>query len=490
MSMKLLQDILYQVRIKQVTGTTQMAIERIAFDSREVTNFSLFVAMEGTQVDGHNFIEQAIESGAIAVVCEKMPENRNSEVTYVEVDDAHDALGKMASNFYDDPSSEIELVGITGTNGKTTCVTILYRLFKLLGKKVGLISTVENRIHNQIVKATHTTPDALALNGLLRDMVDQGCSHCFMEVSSHALHQKRVAGTSFAGAVFTNITHEHLDYHKTFDEYIGAKKLLFDGLSSEAFALVNLDDKHGATMLQNCKAKTQKTFALKAMADYKAKVIENQFTGLHLHVDGFDLYTKLVGRFNAYNILTAYATALLMGREQMEVLTALSNINPVAGRFEYVMSPDGVAAIIDYAHTPDALKNVLKTVADIRTKNETVITVVGCGGNRDTTKRPQMAQIACKYSDRVILTSDNPRFEDPDKIIEDMMTGVEPQDHKKVNQIANRREAIKMACSIGQSGDIILIAGKGHETYQEIRGERQPFDDLAIVKDTFKMLNY
>jgi len=487
--MKLLQDILYQVRIKQVTGTTQMAIERIAFDSREVTNFSLFVAIEGTQVDGHNYIEQSVESGAIAVVCEKMPEKRNRDVTYIEVDDAQDALGKMAANFYDDPSSEIELVGITGTNGKTTCATILYRLFKLLGKKAGLISTVENRIHNQVVKATHTTPDALMLNSLLRDMVDQGCSHCFMEVSSHALHQKRVSGTSFAGAVFTNITHEHLDYHKTFDDYIGAKKLLFDGLSGDAFALVNLDDKHGATMLQNCKAKTQKTFALKAMADFKAKVIENQFTGLHLHVDGFDLYTKLVGRFNAYNILTAYATALLLGREQMEVLTALSNINPVAGRFEYVMSPDGIAAIIDYAHTPDALKNVLKTVADIRTKNETVITVVGCGGNRDTTKRPQMARIACKYSDRVILTSDNPRFEDPDKIIEDMMTGVEPQDHKKVNQIANRREAIKMACSIGRSGDIILIAGKGHETYQEIKGERQPFDDLAIVKDTFKILN-
>ncbi|HKL03173.1 MAG TPA: UDP-N-acetylmuramoyl-L-alanyl-D-glutamate--2,6-diaminopimelate ligase [Cryomorphaceae bacterium] len=487
--MKLLQDILYQVRIKQVTGTTQMAIERIAFDSREVTNFSLFVAIEGTQVDGHNYIEQSVESGAIAVVCEKMPEKRNGDVTYIEVDDAQDALGKMAANFYNDPSSEIELVGITGTNGKTTCATILYRLFKLLGKKAGLISTVENRIHNQVVKATHTTPDALMLNSLLRDMVDQGCSHCFMEVSSHALHQKRVSGTSFAGAVFTNITHEHLDYHKTFDDYIGAKKLLFDGLSGDAFALVNLDDKHGATMLQNCKAKTQKTFALKAMADFKAKVIENQFTGLHLHVDGFDLYTKLVGRFNAYNILTAYATALLLGREQMEVLTALSNINPVAGRFEYVMSPDGIAAIIDYAHTPDALKNVLKTVADIRTKNETVITVVGCGGNRDTTKRPQMARIACKYSDRVILTSDNPRFEDPDKIIEDMMTGVEPQDHKKVNQIANRREAIKMACSIGRSGDIILIAGKGHETYQEIKGERQPFDDLAIVKDTFKILN-
>ncbi|MFN2429156.1 MAG: UDP-N-acetylmuramoyl-L-alanyl-D-glutamate--2,6-diaminopimelate ligase [Cryomorphaceae bacterium] len=488
--MKLLQDILYQVRLKQVTGTTQMAIERIAFDSREVTNFSLFVAMEGTQVDGHKFIDQAVESGAIAVVCEKLPENRNSEVTYVVVDDAHDALGKMASNFYDNPSSEIELVGITGTNGKTTCATILYRLFKLLGKKVGLISTVENRIHNQIVQATHTTPDALMLNSLLRDMVDQGCSYCFMEVSSHALHQKRVSGVSFAGAVFTNITHEHLDYHKTFDEYIGAKKMLFDALSGDAFALVNLDDKHGPTMVQNCKAKTQKTFALKAMADFKAKVIENQFTGLHLHVDGFDLYTKLVGRFNAYNILTAYATALLLGREQMEVLTALSNINPVAGRFEYVMSPDSVAAIIDYAHTPDALKNVLKTVADIRTKNETVITVVGCGGNRDSSKRPEMAKIACKYSDRVLLTSDNPRFEDPDKIIEDMMTGVEPQDHKKVNQIANRREAIKMACSIARSGDIILIAGKGHETYQEIKGERLPFDDLAIVKDTFKMLNY
>ncbi len=487
--MKLLQDILYQTRIKQVLGSTNMAIESLVFDSRKVTSFCLFIAVRGTKVDGHNFINQAVEQGAIAVVCEDLPDTIKEGVTYVKVENAQAALGVMASNFYDNPSAELKLVGITGTNGKTTCATMLYKLFQLLGKKVGLLSTVENRIQNEVIPATHTTPDAVGLNEMLRKMVDAGCSHVFMEVSSHALHQHRVNGITFAGGVYTNISHDHLDYHHTFDAYIAAKKMLFDMLPREAFALVNLDDRQGPTMFQNCKAVHQKTFALKSMADFKAKVIENQFAGLHLNVDGLDLYAKLVGRFNAYNLLTVYGTALLLGREKMEVLTALSNINPVAGRFEYVISPDKITAIIDYAHTPDALQNVLKTIEDIRTKNEQVITVVGCGGDRDKTKRPEMARIACKYSNRVIFTSDNPRSENPDSIIEEMKAGVEPIDYKKTNTIVNRKEAIRMACSIAESGDIILIAGKGHEKYQEINGERLPFDDLAIVTDTFKTLN-
>jgi UDP-N-acetylmuramoyl-L-alanyl-D-glutamate--2,6-diaminopimelate ligase len=487
--MKLLQDILYQTKIQQVVGTTNVAIEAIAFDSRKVVSFSLFTATRGTQVDGHDFINKAIEMGASAIVCEEMPENLVPDITYVKVADSTAALGVMASNFYDNPSADLKLVGITGTNGKTTCTTILYSLFKLLGKKTGLLSTVENRIHNDIVPATHTTPDAVSLNALLRQMVEAGCTYCFMEVSSHALDQNRVAGLQFAGGVFTNISHDHLDYHETFDAYIGAKKKLFDMLPSDAFALVNLDDRQGPTMLQNCKSRTLKTYALKSMADFRARVIENQFTGLHMNVDGYDLYAKLVGRFNAYNILTAYATAVLLGCETMDVLTALSNVNPVSGRFEYVMSPEGVAAIVDYAHTPDALLNVLKTIEDIRTKNETVFTVVGCGGDRDRTKRPEMAKIACKYSDRVLLTSDNPRTEDPEKIIEEMMTGVDPLNYKKTNSIVNRKEAIKMACSIAKPGDIILIAGKGHEKYQDINGVKHDFDDLAIVYDTFKMLN-
>lgn len=488
--MKLLQDILYHVGLVQVIGATNNSIDAIGFDSRKAKDFSLFVALGGTVSDGHDFIAQAIGNGATAVICESIPEKRQDHVTYVEVENSHEALGIVASNFYDNPSEKLKLVGITGTNGKTTCATMLYDLFRLLGNKVGLVSTVHNKIDDEVVPATHTTPDAVSLNALFAKMVDAGCTYCFMEVSSHALHQHRVAGIKFAGAVFTNLSHDHLDYHKTFDAYIAAKKMLFDMLPKEAFALVNIDDKQGSIMLQNCKAEVQKTFALKAMADFRVKVIENHFGGLQLNIDGLDLYTKLVGRFNAYNILTAYSSAILLGFEKLEVLTALSEVNPVAGRFQYVRSADNVTAIVDYAHTPDALKNVLKTIADIRTRNETVLTVVGCGGDRDTTKRPEMARIACKYSDRVIFTSDNPRTEDPETIIEDMLKGVEPQDYKKVNSIPNRKEAIKMACSIAKRDDIILIAGKGHETYQEINGIRHPFDDLALVNDTFKMLNH
>ncbi len=488
--MKLLQDILYQVGIKQVVGSTNVAVESIVFDSRKAAKMSLFVAIKGTLSDGHAFIDSAIKSGASAVVCEDLPESRNKGVTYIEVTNSHEALGIIASNFFDNPSEKLKLVGITGTNGKTTTSTMLYDLFRLLGKKVGLISTVENKINNEVVPATHTTPDAVSFNELLVRMVDAGCTYCIMEVSSHALHQHRVTGAKFSGAVYTNISRDHLDYHKTFDAYIGAKKMLFDMLPKEAFALVNLDDRQGPTMLQNCKADVQRTYALKSMADFRVKVIENQFGGLHINIDGLDLYSKMVGRFNAYNLLSAYAAAVLLGFEKLDVLTALSNISPVAGRFQYVIGPDKITAIIDYAHTPDALKNVLKTVDDIRTRNEEVITVVGCGGNRDAGKRPEMARIACKYSDRVIFTSDNPRNEDPEAIIEDMKAGVEPQDYRKTNTIVNRKEAIKMACSIARAGDIILIAGKGHEKYQEIKGERIDFDDLGIVNDTFKLLNH
>ena len=488
--MKLLQDILYQVGIKQVVGSTQMEVESLVFDSRNVVPNCVFVAIKGTLSDGHKFIDSAIDKGATAVVCEEMPKEVNPDITYVQVGDSHAALGMMASNFYDNPSEKLKLIGITGTNGKTTTSTILYDLLRLLGEKVGLISTVENKIQDRVIPATHTTPDAVSFNELLADMVAEGCNYCFMEVSSHALHQHRVTGAKFSGAIFTNLSHDHLDYHKTFDAYIAAKKMLFDMLPKDSFALVNQDDRQGATMLQNCKANLQRTYALKSMGDFKVKVIENQFGGLQLNIDGLDLYAKMVGRFNAYNLLSAYATGVLLGFDKMEVLTALSSINPVAGRFQYVISPDQVTAIVDYAHTPDALKNVLKTIEDIRTRNEEVITVVGCGGNRDVTKRPHMARIACKFSDRVIFTSDNPRNEDPEAIIKDMQAGVEPQDYRKTNVIVNRKEAIKMACSIARKGDIILIAGKGHEKYQEIKGERFPFDDLAIVNDTFKLLNH
>lgn len=487
--MKLLQDILYQVSIKEVVGATNISVESIVFDSRKSITSSLFVAVKGVLSDGHEFIDQAIANGAVAIVCEELPKSKKPEITYVAVSDSHEALGIMASNFYDNPSEKLKLIGITGTNGKTTTSTMLFDLLRLLGNKVGLISTVENKIDNEAVPATHTTPDAVSFNQLLVKMVEAGCTYCFMEVSSHALHQHRVTGAKFAGAVYTNLSHDHLDYHKTFDAYINAKKMLFDMLPKDSFALVNLDDRQGETMLQNCKADVQRTYALKSMADFKVKVIENQFGGLHVNIDGLDLYAKMVGRFNAYNLLSAYATGVLLGFDKLDVLTALSSINPVAGRFQYVISPDKVTAIIDYAHTPDALKNVLKTVEDIRTRNEEVITIVGCGGNRDATKRPEMARIACKFSDRVIFTSDNPRNEDPEAIIEDMKKGVEPQDFRKTNTIVNRKEAIKMACSIARSGDIILIAGKGHEKYQEINGERLPFDDLQIVNDTFKLLN-
>lgn len=478
--MKFLKDILYKCRLQEVKGSTNVAIEHIASDSRLAKTFSLFIAVRGTVTDGHKYIDQALSQGAVAVVCEELPENLKENITYVQVSNSAEALGYIAANFYDNPSDEVEVIGVTGTNGKTTTVTLLYQMFRLLNIKTGLLSTVVNKINDQAVKATHTTPDAISLNAMLRKMADQGCKYCFMEASSHAIHQHRTTGVNFRGAVFTNITHDHLDYHETFNEYIKAKKMLFDGLPGSAFALVNNDDSHAEVMVQNTKAKV-KTMGLKTMSDYRAKVLENQFNGLHLTIDGKDLYTKLIGGFNAYNLLTIYAVAMELEQDQMDVLTNMSVLGSVEGRFQYIKSKAGVTAIVDYAHTPDALKNVLGTIKEIRTGNETVITVVGCGGNRDKSKRPEMARIGAELSNKLIITSDNPRNEDPDAIIQDMKAGLDPVQKAKTFSITDRKEAIRMACDIAQPGDIILIAGKGHEKYQEINGERHPFDDMQVV---------
>jgi len=485
--MKLLKDILYKAGIEEVIGSTQMAIEKICFDSREIEKFSLFVAVSGTQVDGHKFIDKAIDDGAVAIICEEFPEEKQEGITYVRVKNSSAALGVAASNFYDNPSSEIKLVGVTGTNGKTTTATLLHDLYIQLGYKAGLLSTVVNKIGTEEISSTHTTPDAIQLNALLRYMIAEGCDYCFMEVSSHAIHQNRIAGVDFVGGIFTNITHDHLDYHKTFDEYLKAKKLFFDGLGENAFALTNKDDKNGEVMMQNTSAKKY-TYALKSMSDYSCKVVENDFSGMLLNIDGSEVWTKLIGNFNAYNLLAIYATALLLGEEKLTVLTAISNLVSVDGRFQYIKSANNVAGIVDYAHTPDALKNVLKTINEIRTGNEQLITLVGCGGDRDKEKRPIMAQIACELSDKIILTSDNPRTENPDEIIKDMRQGVDGVHFKKVLAITNREEAIKTACSLANEGDVILIAGKGHEKYQEVNGEKLPFDDMQILKDTFELM--
>jgi UDP-N-acetylmuramoyl-L-alanyl-D-glutamate--2,6-diaminopimelate ligase len=486
--MKLLSDIIYKVRLEQVIGSTHVAVSSVAFDSRKVKKDSLFVATKGTAVDGHTYIEKAIESGAIAIVCETLPENKNDAVTYIKVSDATFALGIIACNYFDNPSEKLKLVGVTGTNGKTTTVTLLFNLFRSLGYSVGLLSTVENKINNTVIPATHTTPDALTLNELLTAMIAQGCEYVFMEVSSHAVVQNRIAGLCFTGAIFSNITHDHLDYHKTFDEYIKAKKRFFDYLPNSAFALVNRDDKNGLIMLQNTKA-NKYTYGLQTIADFKCKILENQLNGLLLNIENVEVWVKLIGNFNAYNVLAVYATAILLKQNKTNVLTALSNLNSVDGRFQYVKSPKGLIGIVDYAHTPDALKNVLETIKDLRTGNEQVITLIGCGGDRDSGKRPLMAAIACEYSNKVILTSDNPRSEDPEEILNQMQNGINPIDSKKTLRITDRKEAIKTACSLTNSGDIILIAGKGHEKYQEIKGIKHPFDDLEILKDVIKTLD-
>jgi len=484
---KLLSDILYKTRLEEVIGSTHMAISSVTFDSRKVKKDTLFVATRGTATDGHAYIDKAIEAGAVAIVCEDLPETRKENVTYIKVTDSTHALGFIACNYFDNPSTKLKLVGVTGTNGKTTTVTLLFNLFRTLGYNVGLLSTVQNKINNTVIPSTHTTPDALSLNELLSVMVEQGCDYAFMEVSSHAVVQNRIAGVQFTGAIFTNITHDHLDYHKTFDEYIKAKKRFFDNLPEEAFAVTNKDDKNGMVMLQNTKAHKY-SYSIKNVADYKCKIIENHLNGLLLNINNHEVWVKLIGTFNAYNVLAVFAAAHLLKQDVINILTTLSNLNSVEGRFQYVKSETGIIGIVDYAHTPDALKNVLETIKDIRSGNENVITLVGCGGDRDAAKRPVMANIACQYSNKVILTSDNPRSEDPEEILNQMQAGVDATDFKKTLRISDRREAIKTACTLAQKGDIILIAGKGHEKYQEIKGVKHPFDDLEILKETIKAM--
>jgi UDP-N-acetylmuramoyl-L-alanyl-D-glutamate--2,6-diaminopimelate ligase len=481
-----LKDILYKVPLTSSFGDMTTIVRGICSDSRQAKEGFAFIAVKGTQSDGHDYIDKAINLGAKVIVCEKIPATINEAVTYATVKDSAVALGIIASNFAGNPSEKLRLIGVTGTNGKTTTVTLLYQLFSALGYNVGLISTVENKIIDDVIPSTHTTPDPIQLNELLKRMVERGCTHAFMEVSSHAVEQERIAGVKFAGALFTNITHDHLDYHKTFENYIKAKKKYFDELSGDAFALVNADDKRGMVMLQNTKA-TKYTFGLKKMVDFKAKIITNSIDGLELEIGGKHVWFKMIGDFNAYNLLGVHGAAVLLGEDSDEVLTQLSSLHGAPGRFELVMPGSKVTAIVDYAHTPDALKNVLETIADFRTGTENVITVVGCGGNRDKTKRPLMASIACKLSDKVVLTSDNPRDEEPMEIIKEMQTGILPTEAKKTLVIADREEAIKTACMMARPKDIVLIAGKGHETYQEIKGVKHPFDDREVVGRMLKL---
>ena len=486
--MKILKDILYKVAIEAVKGSTDIAINAIDFDSRKISLDDVFVAIRGTVSDGHDFIEKAVNQGAIAIVCEVFPEKIVNGVTYIQVKNTNEALAFLANNYYDNPSSKLKLVGITGTNGKTTVASLLYQLFKKAGYKVGLLSTVKILVDNKEYKATHTTPDSLTINHYLNEMINEGCEFCFMEVSSHGIHQKRTEGLVFTGGVFTNLSHDHLDYHNSFAEYRDVKKVFFDNLPKTAFALTNVDDKNGIVMLQNTKAK-KLTYALKSYADYKAQILESQLTGLLLKVNENEVWVKLIGNFNAYNMLAIYGVAIELGIEKVEALRLLSELESVAGRFQFVISKSKITAIVDYAHTPDALENVLQTIAEIRTKNEQLITVVGCGGDRDKTKRPIMANVASTLSDKTIFTSDNPRTEVPETIIEDMEKGVEPQNFKKTVSIVDRKQAIKTACVMANENDIILIAGKGHESYQEINGVRHDFDDLKIVKELLTQLN-
>ncbi|MCA4895802.1 MAG: UDP-N-acetylmuramoyl-L-alanyl-D-glutamate--2,6-diaminopimelate ligase [Cytophagales bacterium] len=484
--MAILKDILYKVPITSASGGTDVDINAICFDSRKVKEGSLFIAIKGTQSDGHGFIDKAISLGAVAIVAEKLPEVISDKATYVTVKDSAQALGIIASNFYGNPSGKLKLVGVTGTNGKTTVATLLYKLFSSLGYRCGMLSTVVNKIVDKDFVSTHTTPDPIRINELLVSMLEAGCTHCFMEVSSHAVAQGRISGLHFIGALFTNITHDHLDYHRTFESYIRAKKGFFDGLSSDAFALVNIDDKRGMVMLQNTKAQ-KRTFALKKMADYKAKIITNSIEGLELEIGERNVWFKLIGDFNAYNLLTVYGAACLMGEDSDTVLLKLSALTTAPGRFELILPGSKFTAIVDYAHTPDALKNVLETIEHFRTGQEQVIAVVGCGGDRDKTKRPLMAAVACKYSNKIIFTSDNPRSEDPLEIIKEMQTGVGPTDAKKTLVMVDREEAIKTACMLAKEKDIIIVAGKGHENYQEIKGVKHPFDDKEVLTRMLKM---
>ena len=464
-----------------------MEINNIVFDSRKVEKGTVFVAQKGATVDGHLFINKAIELGAIAVICEDLLEDKKQGVTYVQVPCVNSALAIMAANFYNNPSKKIPLVGVTGTNGKNTITSLLYQLFKKAGYKVGLLSTVKIMVDEIEFKATHTTPDSLTINYYLDKMIEAGVDYCFMEVSSHGIHQKRTAGLTFFGGVFTNLSHDHLDYHETFSAYRDVKKSFFDSLPKSAFALTNIDDKNGHFMLQNTRAK-KKTYALTTIADYKAKVLEKQFSGSLLKINETEVWTKLIGQFNASNLVAIFAVAELLGIEKLEILTTISQLENVSGRFESIISDDGITAIVDYAHTPDALKNVLETINDIRKGSEKLIAVVGCGGDRDKAKRPKMAHIASQLSDQSILTSDNPRTENPQTIIDEMEMGITSENYKKTLSILDRRQAIKTACKFSERGDIILIAGKGHENYQEINGVRSHFNDLEEVKNCFNQL--
>ncbi|MBS1599245.1 MAG: UDP-N-acetylmuramoyl-L-alanyl-D-glutamate--2,6-diaminopimelate ligase [Bacteroidetes bacterium] len=486
--MILLQDILYKVGIRSVKGKLDVAVKDLQIDSRKAEKGSVFIAIKGSHADGHQFIESVTEKKPVAIICEVFPERLSDEITYVQVENSAEAAGLMAHNFYGQPSEKLRLVGVTGTNGKTTIATLLFKLFEGLGYKSGLLSTVQNHIGDTIIPATHTTPDAISLNALLRQMVDAGCSHAFMETSSHAIDQHRIAGLKFTGGIFSNITHDHLDYHKTFEEYIRVKKSFFDSLPSTAFAISNADEKRGAVMLQNTNAKKY-FYGLKSLADFKGKILENNLTGLVMAVDDQEVHFRLIGEFNAYNLMAVYASAICLGEEKQEILRCLSVLSGAEGRFDYIVSQkEKIIGIVDYAHTPDALINVLTTIEKLRKSGEQIITVVGCGGDRDKTKRPIMGEVACKYSDKVVFTSDNPRSEDAAQIIKDMEEGLSTAAKRKFISIADRKEAIKTATSLAKPSDILLIAGKGHEKYQEIKGVKYPFDDKAVLKEMFEML--
>ena len=485
----MLQELLYKLAIRSVKGNTNKGINSLCTDSREAKPGGCFIAIKGIGSDGHQFIEQAVKSGAVAIVCQQMPINFAEGVTYIEVENTAAAAGFMGHRFYGEPSNHFKLVGVTGTNGKTTIATLLFKLFTKLGFTCGLISTVQNQVGENIFPSAFTTPDAITLNALLHQMKEAGCQYVFMECSSHAIEQHRITGLHFAGALFSNISHDHLDYHKTFDEYIRVKKSWFDGLPDKCFAISNADDKRGAVMLQNTVAKKY-FYSLKTLADFKGKVLDNSLSGLHMILNEVEVHFKLIGEFNAYNLLAVYGAAICLNQDKQEVLLKLSDMDGAEGRFDYMISPSQrIVGIIDYAHTPDALLNVLATIKNLRNGLEKIITVVGCGGNRDTSKRPVMAQVACEYSDKVILTSDNPRNEDPLQIIKDMEAGVSVVARKKCISIADRREAIKTAVSLSNDEDIILIAGKGHEKYQEIKGVRNDFDDKKVLREMFELLD-
>ena len=485
--MKLLKDILYKVSVNAVYGDTNVKVAQVDFDSRKVVKDSLFVAQIGNSVDGHSYIDKAISIGATTIICEELPIRLEENITFIQVEDSSKTLAIIASNFYDNPSSKLKLIGVTGTNGKTTVASLLYQLFKKSGYKTGLLSTVQILVDTTVFNATHTTPDSVTINSYLHQMVLLGVDYCFMEVSSHGIHQKRTEGLEFAGGIFTNLSHDHLDYHVSFASYRDVKKSFFDSLPKTAFALTNLDDKNGNVMLQNTKAR-KRTYALKTLADYKAKIIEKSFSGTLISINDTEFWTKLIGNFNAYNLAAIIGVAYELGLEKIEILTIISQLESVSGRFEHLVSDNGVIAIVDYAHTPDALKNVLETINNIRTNNEKLITVIGCGGDRDKTKRPKMAHIASQLSTQAIFTSDNPRTENPETILEEMEEGVSAENLKKIITISDRRQAIKTACKFSEAGDILLIAGKGHENYQEISGERFHFDDLVEVKKYFNLL--